>query len=178
MPVSFTSRASRARYAVLLIALPLLAGCSAAASGAHTSAAAGPSSESASSAPASSAERKPCDYLSAADASTIFGVTVTSSEVNGACSYTDGADVAFATTVNGGITGAGDPVWKNEVKALDGTKLSGVGDEAYGGTSAIEVKIVVRQGDKIIEVADADGADTTTYPMSIAVAKAIIAQLG
>ena len=177
MPNFSTSRAPRARYAALiLLALPLLAGCSAA-GGAHASEAASPSSHSVSSGSGSAADRQPCDYLSAADASSIFGVTITSSEAGGACSYTDGQNVAFATTVNT-ITGASDPDWKNEVESLDGTKLSGVGDEAYGGSSAVEEKIIVRQGHSLIEVADADGSDSTTYPNSIAVAKAIIAQLG
>ncbi|HXR44200.1 MAG TPA: hypothetical protein VN759_05290 [Pseudolysinimonas sp.] len=171
------SRAPRARYAALLIMLPLLAGCSAA-GGVHASGSAGPGSTPASSSSAPSAELQPCDDLSAADASAIVGAAVTSSDLNGACSYT-GGDVAFATMVNRGITGAGDPVWKNEVKSLtDATKLSGVGDEAYGATSVVEEKIVVRAGDAVIEVADADGTDTTTYPTSIAVAKAIIAKLG
>jgi hypothetical protein len=177
MPIS-----RKSRFAVLLIALPLLAGCSAAGGNAATSA--GPSSKASSSGSSSSAAAKaPCDYLSTADAATILGTPVTSAEADGACSYSGAGAVGFATTVNGGITGASDPVWKNEVKALkdeDGpvTTLSGVGDEAYGGVGSVEVKIVVRSGQWVIEVADADDSSTTTFPNSIAVAKAIIANLG
>jgi hypothetical protein len=178
MPISFMSRSPRARWAALLIVLPLLAGCSAGASGAHASGSASPSAKSTSSGSAPSAELGPCDYLSAADASTIVGVTVTSSEADGACSYTSGGEVAFATTVTP-ISGPRDPNWKAEVKSLtDATKLSGLGDEAYGSTSAYEAKIAVRKGDTVIEVANADGSDATTYPKSIAIAKAIIAKLG
>ncbi len=171
------SRSPRARWAALFIALPLLAGCSA---GAHASGPASPSAKSASSGSASSAELGPCDYLSAADASTIVGVTVTSSEADGACSYTSGSggEVAFATTVTP-ISGPSDPNWKEEVESFtDATKLSGLGDEAYGSTSSFEAKIAVRKGNTVIEVANADGSDATTYPKSIAIAKAIIAKLG
>jgi len=179
MTISIPSRRPRARYAALLIVPPLLAGCSATANGAHAPASTGKSSAFASSGSASSADLKPCDYLSAADASAILGVTLTSSEADGACSYSGAQATGFATTVNGGLTGAGDPVWKNEVKSLgDATKLSGVGDEAYGSAGGIEVKIVVLAGDSVIEVADADSSDTTTFPKSIAIAKAIIAKLG
>jgi hypothetical protein len=179
MTISLASRRPRARYAALLIVLPLLAGCSPAASGAHSPASAAKSSTSASSGSGSTSKLGPCDYLSATDASAVYGVTLTSAEADGACSYTGAQATGFATTVTGGLTGAGDPVWKNEVKSLDGaTKLSGVGDEAYGSAGAIEVKIVVRAGNTLIEVADADGSDTTTFPKSIAIAKAIIAKLG
>jgi hypothetical protein len=178
MTMSLMPRSLRARSAALLLALPLLAGCSAAASGAHSSGSAAPSSQSASSGAAPSAKLQPCDSLSAADASTIIGATVTSSEADGACSYTGGSDVAFATTVTP-ISGASDPDWKKEVESLsDATKLSGLGDEAYGTSEIYGSKVAVRKGNTVIEVADADASDSTTYPKSIAVAKAIIAKLG
>jgi hypothetical protein len=179
MTFSIASRRPRARCAALLIMLPLLAGCSAASNSVHGPASAAKPSAAASSGSTPAGDLKPCDYLSAADASAILGVTLTSSEEGGACSYSGAQATGFATTVNGGLAGAGDPVWKNEVKSLGGaTKLSGVGDEAYGSAGGIEVKIVVRAGDTVIEVADADGSDTTTFPKSIAIAKAIIAKLG
>ena len=181
MTISLASRRPRARYAALLIVLPLLAGCSAAANGAHASGSAAKPSASASSGSGSgsAATLAPCDYLSAADASAIYGVALTSSEADGACSYSGADATGFATTVNGGLTGAKGPVWKNEVQSLgDATKLSGVGDEAYGATGSIEVKIVVLSGGTVIEVADADDSNTTTFPKSVAIAKAIIAKLG
>jgi hypothetical protein len=178
MSISPHSRLPRARYAAILITLPLLAGCSAGAVGAHASGSASPSSKSSSAGSASSGELGPCDYLSASDASTIVGVSVTSSELGGACSYDGSGGVGFATTVTR-ISGASDPAWKEEVKSLsDATKIPGLGDEAYGESSAIEEKVAVRKGTTVIEVADADGTDSTTFPKSIAIAKAIIAKIG
>src|SRR6185437_16604498 len=100
MTFSLAFRRPRARFAALLIVLPLLAGCSA-----HAPASAAKPSASTSSGSAHTATLKPCDYLSAADASAILGVTLTSAEADGACSYYGAGATGFATTVNGGLTG-------------------------------------------------------------------------
>jgi hypothetical protein len=179
MPTSLLPRSRRARAAALLLALPLLAGCSAATTPTATHTKGSSSNSSSSSGSGSFVEKKPCDYLSDAQASAAIGTKLTSSEANGACSYSGAHLAGFAMTITR-ISGADDSIWKDQVTSIkedDATAIAGVGDEAYGGRSVAEEKVIVRKGDAMIEVADADGL-SKNYTKSIAVAKAIIANLG
>lgn len=178
MPNSLLPRSRRARAAALLLALPLLAGCSAATTSAHPKVS---SSGSSSSGSGSFVEKQPCDYLTAAQASAAIGETVTSSEKGGACLYDGAGLVSFVTTVTG-VSGGDSAFWKAQVKSLadeDGKAIpiDGVGDAAYGGRSSFEESVIVRAGDAEIQIANADAA-SKNFTKSIAVAKAIIANLG
>jgi hypothetical protein len=165
------------RAAALLFALPLLAGCSAATASAHSK----DSSSGSSSGSGSFVEKRPCGYLSDAQASTALGAAVTSTEAGGACMYAGANLVGFAMTVSR-VSGANDPLWKDDVKSIarEGGKakpVAGVGDEAYGGDSVAEETLLVRKGEAVIQISDADG-DAKNFDKSSAVAKAVIASLG
>jgi hypothetical protein len=181
MPTSLLPHSRRARAAVLLLAIPLLAGCSAATTTSHSTHSSAGSSSSGSSSAGSFVEKQPCGYLTDAQASAAMGATVTSSEAGGACMYSGANLVGFAMVVTR-ISGADSPLWKDDIKSIareggKATPIPGVGDEAYGGNSSVEESVFVRKGEAAIQISDADG-QAGNYDKSIAVAKAIIANLG
>ena len=176
MPISLFPRSRRARTAALILALPLIAGCSAGTTATHSKAA---SSGSSSSDSGSFHAKPPCDYLSAAEASKAIGATVKASEKGGACDYSGANLVGFGTTIEG--MSSDHTLFTEAIQSIkeeDGklTQLP-VGDQAYGGRSSFEESVIVRSGNVEIQIADADG-QTKNFTKSIAIAKAIIANLG
>jgi hypothetical protein len=148
-----------------------LVGCSA--SGTASGSASGGSSASTGGGAKSSAKVDPC-VLTAAEVAAVVNEPINSAKPDEAeCEYSGGGNF-FSVNVFPNST-AGD--WKTQLKilAITGKSIvvSGVGDEAHGHGLTLDV----RSGSYILNLIGLDDEGSTTWPKSVAVAKAIIAKL-
>jgi hypothetical protein len=148
-----------------------LVGCSA--SGTASGATSGGSSASTSGGAKSAAKVDPC-VLTAAEVGATVNEPITSAKSDEAeCEYSGGGNF-FSVNVFPNST-ASD--WKTQLRVLaitgKSTAVSGLGDEADGHGLTLDVK----SGSYILNLIGLDDAGTTTWPKSVALAKAIIAKL-
>ena len=147
-----------------------LLGCSASgtASSTASTAASAPSKKA-----QSSGKVGPC-VLTPAEAGAAINQPITSADPDAdECRYSGGGNF-FSVNVFPNST---ESDWRNHLKVLSivnkATPVSGVGDEADGSGAVFDVK----SGSYILNVIGVDDDDTTTWPESVALAKAIIAKL-
>ncbi len=112
--------------------------------------------------------------LTAAEVSATISEPITSAKPDAAeCRYSGGGNF-FSVNVFPNST-ASD--WQAQLKVLTitgkSTAVNGVGDEADGHGLILDV----RSGSYILSVIALDDSGTTTWPKSVALAKAIIAKL-
>jgi hypothetical protein len=165
---------------ILRLAAVALAGCAAsspASSGGNAAASGGSSGSGSSGGSSSGGEPKdvtPCQ-LTTAEASTITKKTVTSAKKQeNNCAY-GGSGYNFAIIVE---PGASDSDWKaqDSIMKLNSTKpktINGLGDRA----EASSLSLITQAKGYIITIQGADEESDTTYPVSVALAKAVIAKL-
>jgi hypothetical protein len=148
-----------------------LVGCSA--SGGSSGTTAGGSSSSAAGGSKTVGKVDPC-VLTGAEAGATINKPITTAKSDAAeCEYSGGG-YFFSVNVFPNSTSSD---WTTQLQVLNITKkstaVSGVGDKAAGSGSVFDVQ----SGSYILNVIGADEDGTTTWPESVALAKAFIAKL-